>query len=162
MNISLYEYTALFLIPYIIFHFTVDFLSDKEITSNETIIGTLQLFHHIVCAIYMFGIILMPFVTRKLSILFITIVTSLVIQVGYLINNDYCWLTKLVNQMINPEKIKRKWTGGDIVSIIKRYIRGDSWTYGNIEYIDNTTLVLIVNVVHIVCLIIHCKYRESR
>ena len=153
MNLNLYEYTSIILLPIILFHFSLDFLSDSDIIKNETKIGILQFFHHIVCTIYISGIVLLPFVSRNISVLFITIIVSMVIQIGYLINNENCWVTIMANKLINPKYPNRKWVGGDICSLIKSYIRDDSWRYSNIKYINNTKLTLIANIVHIFILL---------
>jgi hypothetical protein len=149
MNLSLYDYTAVILLPLILINFCLDFLSDSEIVNNETKIGFFQLFHHIVCVVYLSSVVFMPFVTKKLSILIISVLVSFGIQLGYIVNNDYCWLTRMVNNMIDPSRPKRKWVGGDICSLVKKYMRDETWAYSDINYINNTKLVLIVNVVHI-------------
>jgi hypothetical protein len=153
MNLSLYDYTAIILIPLSLIMFSLDFLSDSEIIKNETKIGIFQLFHHIVCIIFLSSVSFMPFLTKRLSVLIISVITSLIIQIGYSINNDYCWLTRMVNKMINPVRPDRKWVGGDIHSLIKKYTREDSWAYSDIRYIDNTNLVVFVNGVHILTLL---------
>ena len=85
-------------------HFSIDYLSDEQITSNETKIGILQIIHHLVITIQMFGIFV-----NNLPFKIIAILTSFAIQLGYLVNNDHCWLTTMVNKLINPDKPDRIW-----------------------------------------------------
>ena len=82
----------------------------------------------------------------------ISIITSLVIQIGYIINNDHCWLTVLSNKLINPEQPNRIWRA-DLFLQIKHYIRGDSWAYKDIYNFNQNNIVLFGNIVFIVFLI---------
>ena len=148
---DLYEYTSL-LLPLILFHFSLDYLSDRDIVKDETKIGIIQFFHHTVCTIYTSGITILPFLNTNISVLVLVIFVSICTQIGYLINNEYCWLTKIVNKMINVSD-KRKWTGSDIPSLIKSYIRGDDWRYSDIRNLNNNNLMLITNTVHIIVLL---------
>ena len=152
-KLGMYEYVSVILLPLILFHFCLDFLSDDEIVRDETKIGILQFFHHTVCTIYLSGILILPFISINIGIIILTILVSIITQIGYLINNEYCWVTSMVNKMINPGgNGKRKWVGGDICSLIKSYLY-DNWRYSDIKYINNTKLTLIANIVHIIIII---------
>ena len=151
MNLGLYEYICV-LIPFILFNFSLDYLSDSQITQHETKIGMCQLFHHLTATIWTW-VILLPFMSSKLSVITLSILTSLVIQAGHRINKDYCWLTRIVNKTIDPNKPNRKWPGGDIGSLMKKYIRGDSWAYSDMLPPNNTSLSTIMNVIHLFILI---------
>jgi hypothetical protein len=143
---NLYEYSAVILLPIILFHFIIDFLSDSEIPPGlETKIGILQFIHTIWGSIMLSGIFILPFTKVSLSTLFITIATSIVIQSGFLINNDYCWMTKMTNNFISPTRKNRKWRG-NIMLLTQHYIRGDQWAYSDIRSIDQTYFVLISNI----------------
>ena len=150
---DLYEYTSL-LLPLILFHFCIDFLSDRDIVKDETKIGIIQFFHHTVCTIYTFGITILPFININISVLVLVIFVSICTQIGYLINNEYCWLTKIVNKMINPYGSgRRKWTGSDIPSLVKSYLRDSDWRYSDMRNLNNNNLMLITNTVHIIILL---------
>lgn len=86
------------------------------------------------------------------GVIILGIITSIVIQVGYLINNDYCWVTRMVNRKINNTKPHRKWLC-DIVLQIKKYIRGDEWSYSDIRNTDQTGIVILSNLSFILVLI---------
>ena len=151
MNLDLYQYIAI-LIPFIIFNFCLDYLSDAQITHSETKLGMYQLFHHTTATIWT-SIFFLPFISSKLSVVGLSILTSLVIQAGHRINKDYCWLTTRVNKIIDPKKPKRKWTGGEIGSLMKKYVRGDSWAYSDMGPQNNTSIITVMNLIHLFVLI---------
>jgi len=150
MNLNNYELSCIILIITLI-HFITDYLSDGQIENNETKIGILIFIHHLLCIITFYGSILCLLFSRSIFMAFIIIVISIVIQSGYLINKDYCWYTIMVNKMINHEQPKRKWRG-DLFSLIKHYIRGDSWAYSDIRN-ANQDNVLYLNILLIIYLI---------
>lgn len=133
-------------------HFSIDYLSDTQIIKDETKIGLLQLFHHFVITIQMLSVFVGVFFTKSLVFMTISIITSLVIQSGYIINNDHCWLTILVNTCIDPEKPDRIWRN-DILLQIKHYMRGNDWGYKNIVNFNQTNIVVFVNLMYIFWLI---------
>jgi hypothetical protein len=137
------------IIPITLIHFAIDYLSDKNITHSETKAGIMQMIHHLFVTIQIFGII--PF-KKRFSFLIISILTSLVIQCGYLINNDYCWLTKAFNNLINPDQPNRIWRA-DLPLQIKHYILGDDWGYKDIYKVDQSKIVIISNVSYLFQLI---------
>ena len=151
MNLNLYEYISI-LTPFVVFNFCLDYLSDSQITQSETKIGMHQLFHHLVATI-LIGTFTLPFISSHLSVVGLSILVSMGVQVGHRINKDYCWLTRTVNKMIDPQKTKRKWTGGDIGSLMKKYVRGDSWAYSDMGPQNNTTVTLVSNLIHLFVLI---------
>ena len=55
--------------------------------------------------------------------------------------------------MIDPQKPNRKWTGGEIGSLMKKYVRGDQWAYSDMGPQNNTILITIMNVIHLFILI---------
>ena len=152
MNLDLYGYITL-LTPIILFHFCIDYLGDSQITHSETKIGMYQFFHHIVCTIFGVGTLILPFVTTNINVVAVSIITSLIIQIGFLKNKEYCWLTRLTNVTINKEHPKRKWVGGDLESLIKKYTRGDEWAYSDIRNPDNNTMVNVINLIHLFMLV---------
>lgn len=151
MNLDLYEYMCV-LTPFLLFTFSLDYLSDSQITHSETKIGAFQFFHHLVVTIIL-ATSALPFMSSHLSVIVLSILVSLGVQVGYRINKDYCWLTRVVNKMIDPQKPKRKWTGGDIESLMKKYVRGDSWAYSDMGPQNNNTLITVMNLIHLFVLI---------
>ena len=141
-----YELSCLILII-TLFFFSVDYLSDNQIIYSETKIGILSFLHHLFCIILGFGSILCLFFSKSLIMAFILILVSTIIQTGFLINNDYCWYTVMVNKIINPLSLgNRKWRG-DYESLIKHYIRGDSWGYSDIYTINQTQFVICINII---------------
>jgi hypothetical protein len=144
MNLSEYQLLSLIYIPYSLILFALDFLSDKNITKNELKIGILQYIHHLF-GIFNIGVIILFLTSKSLVLTAVSIIINLIAQVGFLINGDYCWLLTLVNKQINPEMPNRKWRG-EIVSLIKHYLRGDEWAYSDIRNNDATPTVLFVNI----------------
>ena len=71
---ELYEYVSVILVPLILFHFCLDYLSDRDIVKDETKIGIIQFFHHTVCTIYLAGITILPFISGSLSVITMTII----------------------------------------------------------------------------------------
>ena len=55
----IYDLVALIIIPLVLVHFSIDYLSDSQISNNETIIGVLGIFHHLVLTIQMVSILLL-------------------------------------------------------------------------------------------------------
>jgi len=152
MNLTLYEYFII-MIPFIIFQFCLDYLSDPEITHSETKIGMYQLFHQLTATIWVWTFFL-PFMSSRLSVLCVCILTSIVVQIGNLVNKDYCWVTRNVNKIINPDKPNRKWVGGTIDSLMKKYTRGPEWAHSEIRtQPDNKLTTILVNSVHLILLI---------
>jgi hypothetical protein len=151
MNLNEYELLSLFYIPSSLIFWAIDFLSDKNITENELKIGILQYVHHFIATILIFVIII--FLTSK-SLIFtiVSILITLGVQVGFLINDDYCFYTRMVNKELNPNIPDRKWRN-DIESYIKHYIRGDDWAYSDIWNQDKTPAVIYGNVLLILQLI---------
>jgi hypothetical protein len=151
MKLGVYEYICI-ITPLVLFTFSLDYLSDSQITDSETKIGIFQFIHHIIVTIIL-STFALPFLSPKLSVITLSIIVSIIVQIGYRVNKDYCWWTRMVNVMINPDKPKRKWTGGDIESLMKRYVRGDSWTYSDMGPQNNNTLVILLNLIHLFVLI---------
>ena len=151
MDLNLYEYMVI-LTPFIILNFCLDYLSDSEITHSETKLGICQFLHHIIASILTFTIFL-PFMSSKLTVVSVSIIVSLVTQVGFLINKDYCWLTRYVNGIINPENPNRKWTGGDIGSLIKKYLKSSEGAYTEMRQPNNFTVINTFNIIHLIVLI---------
>ena len=148
-----YDFVALIILPLVIIHFSIDYLSDSQITHNETKIGVLGIFHHLVLTIQMVSIIfaIIPG-TAPVGIIILGIIISIIVQAGYLINNDYCWVTRMVNELIDSQKPNRKWLC-DIILQIKKYVRGDEWAYSDIRNVDQTGIVILSNLSFIIVLI---------
>jgi hypothetical protein len=155
-----YEYFSLIVILSLI-SFSVNFLSDSEIIENELKLGFYDFLHHFFYNINIVSVSIIPFIKNpSLMILFILVCTSIIVQIGFLYNNEYCWITRGVNKLINPDKPNRKWRGG-FTSSINHYLRGDSWAYSDISpgSLNNTSPVLILNVVTVLILL---KYIITR
>jgi hypothetical protein len=148
---DLYSIFNLIIIPSSLCVFGIEYLSDSYITHSELKIGILDYLHHLVVIMVSTGSVLSLFVNN-------IIFTSLVIihytiaQIGYIKNNEYCWLTKYINTLINNKIPMRKWRGG-FDSLIKHYIRGDDWAYSDIKYINNQQKNIYINTILIISLI---------
>jgi hypothetical protein len=143
--------------------FCIDFLSDSQIQHSETKIGILQLTHHLLPNfIKIGGLLALAFGNQKslMPIAAMMIFFTLIMQIGYLINNDYCWYTRMVNKMINKDHPKRKWRS-NTYSLVKHYIRGDDWAYSDIYNADNTVEVIMVNVL-VLLIIIKYVYKKNK
>jgi hypothetical protein len=147
-----YTFVSIFVLPLTIIHFCIDYLRDRDITHSETKIGVYQFIHHFIVIFNLVGTLALPFFNIDFLTLFVSICILIIAQIGYLMNDEYCWLLIMTNKMINPEHPKRKWIA-DIDSFIKNYTRGDSWAYSDIYSIDNTIKVTICNCVFIFILI---------
>jgi uncharacterized membrane protein len=150
---KLYEFCCLIL-PFIIANFCMDYLSDSEIIKDELKIGIIQFIHHTILIIHGMGI-LIPFLNPTLIIVILGTLVNIGVQIGWLVHNDYCWLTILTNRLIGTNEKNRKWMA-DIQSHIKHYIYGDIWATSKINGINNTNWVFLLNIIN---LIIIYKYR---
>ena len=72
----------------------------------------------------------------------IVLILNFIIQIGFLINNDYCWYTRFINKIIDPEKLDVKWRSC-FPEFITHYIRGNSWAYSDIRTNDFRLAVLL-------------------
>jgi len=73
-------------------------------------------------------------------------------QIGWIHFDDRCWLTTMVNKLINPEKPDRIWRV-DLLLQIKHYIRGSEWAYRNINNFEQTGIVLFSNIMYLLYLL---------
>ena len=147
-----YEIFSLIIIPFTLFFFIFDFLRDNEITKNETKIGIVQLLHHLVFTLNISGILYTTLFSTSIPLSILLIIISTIIQIGWLVNNDYCWLTRYSNGLIGTKEINRKWIA-EISSLIKHYIRGDEWAYSEQYHRNRNTEVLLLNFMIIILLI---------
>ena len=148
---DIYEIFSIYIIPSTLLLFGIDFLSDKQIVNNETLIGLLQLIHHLISTVVKIGGTTALF-TKNIKILIISVIVFTISQIGWLMNNDYCWYTKIVNEIINPDFPRRKWIS-DLSLFIKKYIREEEWAYSEIRNNDKTRDVLTMNTIFIICII---------
>lgn len=143
--------------------FSIDYLSDAQIQHSETKIGILQFIHHLLPSlIKVGGLLALAFGNQKslMQIGALILFFGIVMQIGYLVNNDYCWYTRMVNRMVNKDHPKRKWRS-NTYSLVKHYIRGDDWAYSDIYNVDNTVEVIIVNVL-VLLIIIKYVYKKNK
>jgi hypothetical protein len=107
LNLSAYEMMALFYIPISLICWTIDYLSDKQITKDETKIGILQYIHHLI--ISALNPIPLLFVSKSMLITVLTVITAIGTQIGWLITNDECFYISMMNKLICPEMPRRKF-----------------------------------------------------
>ena len=145
-----FDLFSLIIIPFSLFFFIFDFLRDGEILTDELKIGILQYIHHLLFTLNVSGLICTVLFSTNIFTVILLILLSTGIQIGWLINNDYCWLTTLTNRLIGTKCKNRKWIS-EISSLIKHYIRGDEWAYTemyntgrNSEVIKLNTLLIII------------------
>ena len=143
-DLSSYEMFSLIIIPFSLFFFGADFLRDIEITKNERKIGLIQYIHHFAFTTNVSGLIGTFFLSNKLSMVAFLMLGSMINQVGWVINNDDCWLTKYANNLIGTKVKNRKWIA-EISSLVKHYTRGDEWAYSEMRPIKRNKQVLISN-----------------
>ena len=143
-NLSSYEMFSLVVIPFSLVFFAADFLRDKEITQNETKIGIVQLIHHLAFTTNMSGLISSVFLTCNIKFVIFLTILSMVNQVGWLVNDDHCWLTKYANKLIGTEAKNRKWVA-EVSSLVRHYIQGDDWAYSDMRPINRNRQVIISN-----------------
>lgn len=142
---NVYEFISIVLLPYTLVTFIINYLSDIEIIDKELLIGVLQFVHHLLLSLLSVG----PFsgiLFGVKNIFFILLITLIFLgaQIGYIINNEYCFYTIFVNKLINLENPKRKFIG-DLPFLIKKYIRGDEWAYSPINKINNDQTIIGIN-----------------
>lgn len=149
---DLYSIFNLIIIPFSLFIFAIEYLSDSYITHSELKIGILDFFHHLVVIMVSTGSFLSLFVNNIIFTSLIVIIYTIA-EIGYIRNNEYCWWTEHINTLINNKRPNRKWRGG-IDNLLKHYFRGDDWAYSDIRYINNQQKNIYINVTLIVSLLI--------
>lgn len=147
-----YDFIAVIILPLVLIHFTIDYLSDSQIIASETRIGILQFIHHLITKIAFVGSFFTLFLISDIKYISVGIIISIIAQIGFLKNNDYCWYTKMVNELIDPNKPNRKWRS-DWGAFIRHYIRGDDWAYSDIWNSDITFEITIINIIYLIVLI---------
>ena len=145
-----------FVIPTALITFSMDYLSDEQITHSETKLGCLQLFHHLsFLTIIILGTMFSIFTKIKLSVLFVYIFVVIFSLGGLLKNKGRCWVTVLASKMINPNKPHRKFMGG-ISSLMKKYTRSDEkWAYTDALVSETNKSYFIQS---IICIFIIIKF----
>ena len=146
--INLYEFISVIVIPFAILHFCIDYLSDRDITHSEVKIGIVQLLHHFILVTHVTGFTILPFIKTNLQTAVTVILISIIAQSGWLINKDYCWMLKVSNKLIDQKRPDRKWRG-EIMSLIKHYLRNDNWAYSDIKHVDNFKNIIYMNIMHL-------------
>jgi hypothetical protein len=146
-----YEIFSLFYIPYSLIMWSIDYLSDKDITHKEMKIGIFQYLHHLIITIINLSFMLILFY-KGITITGLTVIVMIIAQIGFLINKDKCWFLTTINKQINPDNPNRKWRA-DLYSLLKHYIRGDSWAYSDIRNNDSTYNVNTMNLLIFIQLI---------
>ena len=139
------------ILPFAIVNFCMDYLSDSEIVKDELKIGIVQFIHHIILFIHSF-VIVGPFIKPTIPLIILITAVNIGVQTGWLINNDYCWLTILTNHLIGTKNCNRKWMA-DIESHIKHYLHGDSWSITDINKLDNKLNVCLFNLFNLITII---------
>jgi len=147
-----FDLFSLIIIPFSLFFFIFDFLRDDEIVKDELKIGTVQYIHHLAFTLTISGLICTLLFSTSITTATILVLLSTIMQIGWLINNDYCWLTLYSNRLIGTKCKNRKWIA-EISSLIKHYIRGDDWAYTGMYNIGRNTEVIKLNTLLIILLI---------
>ena len=154
---KIYDFIAIFLIPITLINFIIDYLSDENITKDETKIGFLQLLHHLICLICFISPFISLFVLKDLNYTLLSIILLIIVQVGFLINKDRCWYTHMVNKL-KGISVNMRWIN-DIPSFIKYYIRGNEWAHGDINPDFNHKYSMpVINICYILILMKFIKF----
>ena len=144
LDLSSYEMFSLIIIPFSLTFFGADFLRDNDITDNETKIGLIQYLHHFAFTTNISGLIGTLFLSNSIPLVAFLTLGSMINQAGWLINNDYCWLTQHANKTMGAKSKNRKWIA-EVSSLVRHYIRGDEWAYSEMRQFDRSEQVLISN-----------------
>ena len=103
-----------------------------------------QYLHHFAFTTNISGLIGTLFLSNSIPFVAWLMLGSMINQVGWLINDDHCWLTRYANGLIGTESKNRKWIA-EISSLIKHYTRGDEWAYSEMRSVDRNEQVIISN-----------------
>ena len=154
-NLTLHELASI-IIPLSLFNFCFDYLSDSEILADEFKIGIVNYLHHILAfSSVFFGFMFSMFFTNNIWFILMTTIIFIGIHVGFLINDNVCWMTILINKLINKNKPLRKWRGADPLAYIKHYLRGDEWAYSNLHVCKKDKCLLVIG--HICYILLSLK-----
>ena len=139
-----YDIFALIVIPLTIFLFSIDYLSNKDIVHSEVKSGVFIALHHLLFVLTV-NVFLFAIINRDPKLLLINATINLISQVGWIINNDFCFITKFQNILINKNKPNRLWRGSPDL-LLKHYFRGDEWAYKDYSEYKNDKIVLFGNI----------------
>ena len=102
-NLTLHELASI-IIPLSLFNFCFDYLSDSEIIKDELKIGIVNYLHHVLAfSSVFFGFMFSMFFTNNIWFILMTTIIFIGIHVGFLINDNICWMTVLINKLINKK-----------------------------------------------------------
>jgi len=149
---NVYEFVSIFLVPFVLIKFIINFLSDNTITHSELKIGIHILLHHIAASVCFLGSVMALVLLNDLKYSIFVILIFMGTQVGFLINNDRCWYTKYTNMLADPERPDKRWVSS-FFEFIKYYLRGDEWANGDMRDTNFTTGVTFINMVLILILL---------
>lgn len=127
-----------------LFKFSLDYLSNKLITHNERIIAVITLIHHIIADIVVLSLVLLFFTHIHTISLLLLLITLILHQITWVINNDNCPISQTQHSMINEKYKNYKWIS-TTDDFIKKYIRGDEWVYSDIRNNNKKYSVLLFN-----------------
>jgi hypothetical protein len=130
-KLELYEFLAVFIIPLAIVTFCLTYLSDDRVKRDELKIGILELLHHFMFRVGVIGIFIL-FIKCSKVVASVIVLTLIIAIIGWKLNDNYCFVTTLINKIIDPQFPYRKWVAG-LEPYIKKYIRGTEWSYGNVN-----------------------------
>lgn len=142
------------IICWVLLHFIVDYLSDERIVKDELKLGILQFIHHFIAQVGFFGILL-P--TNNLKYISGCFLLNFCIQIGFLINKDRCWYTRMINKLIDPTQPDFIRFRNIIPVFIRHYIRGDSYGYREAYFKNSTTSTPEVLPIVIVFIVVFLK-----
>jgi len=128
-----------------IIYFSIDFLSNKEITHSERKIGVLTFLHHII--FNTFGIIpLLLIIKVPFSVISFVTIGFILAQFKWIATKDHCLITEYINNLIDPEKKYYKWRA-TLECYIKHYIRGDEWAFSDTRIYDRDFSIILYNII---------------
>jgi len=150
---------ASIVIPYVLLHFIIDYLSDSRIVKDELKLGILQFIHHFIAQVGFFGI-LIP--TNNIKYISGCFLCNICIQIGFLINKDRCWYTRMINKIIDPNQPDFIRFRNIYSAFIRHYIRGNSWGYSEAYFKNSTTVTSQVLQVTIFFIIVFLRLIKKR
>jgi hypothetical protein len=136
------EYCIIFIITLI--NFAFDYLSDSEITQNELKIGILQFIHHFILSIHV-GMFFLP---KNIFIVILCTLVNIIVQIGWLVFSERCWLSDYINKVIGTKNKNRKWMA-DPESHIKHYLYGTDWSTSEFDDKNNKYSVILFNLLNL-------------
>ena len=151
---NLYEFVSVILVPYILITFSIEYLSNTLIEKDELKIGIWGMLHHLAEKSGFLTLPIAAVLCNDMRYFMFAVFSNMLAQIGFLLNDDKCWMTRNSNILANPAFPNKKFLS-TFDSFIKQYIRGDEWANGSFHPKQKyTTTVTIFNIIIIIKFIV--------